>query len=47
MFTICSLYVKFYVISQGVLFNNYSMKQPDLYDFEAIRMISQAQSNVV
>ena len=27
--------------------NTYSMKQPDLYYFEAIKMTSQAQSNFV
>ena len=34
----------FLLLSPGILQNAYSMKQPDLYYFESIKMTSQAQS---
>ena len=38
---------KIIVYSDKFLFNTYSMKQPDLYCFETIKMTSQALSNFV
>ena len=33
-----------FLLSSGILYNTYPMKQPDLYNFETIKMTSQAYS---
>ena len=38
----CDMLHRVVLHSSGILFNTYSMKQPDLYYFETIKMTSQA-----
>ena len=45
--TVANSYIQSSIVISKNTFNTYSMKQPDLYYFEAIKITSQALSNFV